>query len=184
MRNQLIEKDKFMKLAIAKGSVEVGAIPVYNGVYYYDDMIKVHFDKYNSIKKYEGKLYIDYIPVDIDKGSNSDSYTLTKLRRMLDRLNCIGLSRSSFQVYFSGSGYHIMISNKEFGFQPSNELAIQVEGTMKSLGLLEDPSVLRKTALIRSPHTINAKPGVNLFKVPLTMDEAYDLSVEEIKEIA
>lgn len=159
-----------------------GAVPLYRSVFAYDEEITKFLEDRGSIKNFPGKRYPIDIPIDIDKGSNSDEYTLKKLRDVITKLLSFGLKETSFRAFFSGSGYHVMINKDEFNFKPDEDLPIVVETTMKSLGLVEDPAVLRRTSIIRSAHSINLK--TNLFKIPLSLDEALNLSPEEIKGLA
>lgn len=177
-RNVVLEAKELFSLIRAKGR----NIPIFRSVFNYDEGILAQIKEKKTVKGYEGKKYIMNIPIDIDKGSNSDNYTLLKLRNVLDKLDDYGLAPSSYIIYFSGTGYHVHITNKEFLFEPDPDLPVRVEATMKALGLCEDVSVYKKTALIRAPHTLNMKS--NLYKVPLTYEEATSLNVEDIHALA
>lgn len=158
------------------------AVPIYRSVYYYDDSINEYLRTTKSVRNFDGTRYIQTIPIDVDKGSNSDEYTLKKMRGFLDKLDDYGVNPEALQVFFSGTGYHIMITNEEFGFEPGSDLPYQVERTMQALGLAPDPSVLRKTAIIRMQHTVNLKS--NRYKIPLTYEEATNMPVSEIHNLA
>ena len=88
----------------------------------------------------------------------------------------------SIQCYFSGTGYHIVISNKVFNFISSGSLPYQVKRTMSSLFNNIDTSIYMRSGIYRVAHTINQKTG--LYKIPITLREAKSLSSKEIHKLA
>jgi len=147
---------------------------IYSSVYRYDDEALAFVKANGTIKNFLGTRHIETVPVDIDKGQNSDEYTLTVAQMIVQHLTKeLGLKEGNFQIYFSGTGYHVDISAECFGFQPSPDLPFIVKATM--LNLLEefkpDPAVYTRTAIIRLAHTLNIKS--ELFKVPLTYAELH-----------
>jgi len=176
-RNRVIESDKFPLLV-----KQAGAVPMYRSVFLYDESLIEHMKKTKSIKNFEGIRYIEEIPIDIDKGSNSDQYLLKKLYDTITQLSELDIDKESYQVYYSGRGFHIMISSEVFEFEPGPELPIQVRLVMDRLKLSSDTSVYKPTAIIRAPHSLNEKS--DLFKIPLTAEEAKTLSMEQIRALA
>jgi len=177
-RGKLINVTDVSAMAAAKGKTS----PLFRSVFYYTEDVIEYIKKNRSIRSYRGVRGLFSIPVDIDKKSNSDEYTLDKLRQYLDKLNKLGLSDANYQIYFSGTGYHIFIDNKVFGFEPSADLPLIVGNTLKALELIDDPAAVRGAQIIRIEHSLNEK--ANLFKIPLTYEEATTLTAEAIHELA
>ena len=146
---------------------------LYRSVYLYSDDAKEHVDKTGSLKNFFGVRAIDKIPIDIDKKDNSDEKTLDILRSIVLELEIGELDESYYQAFFSGSGYHLLLSNKLFNFENSPDLPYVVKQTMKSLFPEIDASIYMRTGIYRIQHTPNQKTG--LFKIPLYKDELMNL---------
>ncbi len=177
-RNRLIRSEDVFNLAAKKGI----SSPLFRSVFWYDDEVVGYMEKHKSIASYRGKRGISSIPIDIDKGTNSDSYTLEKLRKYIAKLTELGVDESCYQIYFSGTGYHIFIDNNVFGFEPSVDLPRIVGLTLQAVDLIDDPAAIRGSQIIRLEHSLNEKSG--LFKIPLTYEEATTLTAEQIQELA
>ncbi len=155
---------------------------LYRSVYLYEEDAKQFADSKGSMKGYQGVRSIDNVLIDIDKKDNSDEYTLAKLRQLLQQLNVFEVLDESIQCYFSGTGYHVSISNKVFNFQPSGSLPYQVKQTMSKLFEGIDTSIYMRSGIYRVAHTKNQKTG--LYKIPITLEEAHNASVQEIHKLA
>jgi hypothetical protein len=155
-------------------------------VYTYDDEALSFIKKNGTIKNFLGTRGITDIPIDIDKGQNSDEHTLKQIQAVIFYLTEeLELKEGNFQAYFSGNGYHVDISSDCFGFKPSSDLPFVVKQTMVSIFediVLIDPAVYIRTALIRLPHTLNIKS--QLFKIPLTHTEVMQSTVASIHKLA
>ncbi len=162
--------------------IPVDGKALYRSVYLYDEDAKQFVDSKGSLKGYHGEREIDNVLIDIDKKDNSDEYTLSKLREILMHLKVLEVLEESIQCYFSGTGYHIVITNKVFNFQPSDSLPYQVKQTMSNLFENIDTSIYMRSGIYRVPHTKNQKTG--LYKIPITMIEAYHSTVKEIHKLA
>jgi len=155
---------------------------LYRSVYLYNEDAKKFADSKGTLKGYHGERGIDNVLIDIDRKDNSDEYTLKKLREILLHLNVLEVLDGSIQCYFSGTGYHIVITNKVFNFQPSDSLPYQVKQTMSSLFENIDTSIYMRSGIYRVAHTKNQKTG--LYKIPITLSQANTCSVEEIHSLA
>jgi archaellum biogenesis ATPase FlaH len=155
---------------------------LYRSVYLYDKDAKEYADSKGTLKGYQGERGIDNVLIDIDKKDNSDDYTLAKLRETLNHLDILEVLDESIQCYFSGTGYHIVISNKVFNFVPSGSLPYQVKRTMSSLFNNIDTSIYMRSGIYRVAHTKNQKTG--LYKIPITLRESKSLSSKEIHKLA
>jgi len=156
--------------------------PLYRSVYLYGDDAKEYADSHRTLKGYHGKRGIDNILIDIDRKDNSDEYTLKQLRATLQHLNTLEVLDESIQCYFSGTGYHIVITNKVFNFQASDSLPYQVKQTMSNLFEDIDSSIYMRSGIYRVTHTKNQKTG--LYKIPITLHEAYNKTYQQIHEMA
>jgi len=156
--------------------------PLYRSFYTYDDTALKVVEETQSLKKFVGVRSVDKVLIDIDKADNSDRHTLNFLISTVFELEERGLSRKSMQAYFSGTGYHLVIPNSAFEFETSVRLPLIIKSTLKSMLPDIDTSIYSKLGIYRVAHTINNKS--QLYKIPLTIDEVYNLEPEEIKELA
>tara|TARA_R100000808_G_C2147571_1_gene155554 strand:- start:322 stop:2136 length:1815 start_codon:yes stop_codon:yes gene_type:complete len=157
-------------------------IPLYRSTFLYDTDVYNLAEESGSIKSYFGERAIDNVLIDIDKGDNSDEYTLRKTQSILYGLEELGLQHNNMQPYFSGSGYHIIIPASCFNFEISKNLPYTLKQTMKKMLKDIDLAIYTRTSIYRVPHTINQK--TKLYKIPLTINEVFGLSSEKIKEMA
>ena len=155
---------------------------LYRSVYLYDENAVEYVAENGSLKNYFGVRYIDKIPIDIDKQDNSNERTLDILRGTILELEEGDISSRSFQSYFSGSGYHLILSGSLFNFKAGNDLPFVVKQTIKKLFPNVDSSIYMRTGIYRLQHTINQKTG--LHKIPLTRNEVMNKNPEEIFELA
>ena len=89
----------------------------YRSVYLYDEAAKGLIEESGTVSSYYGERYIDKIIIDIDKGSNSNAETLRQALSCVQTLSDLDVHpRSSIQPYFSGTGYHLILSNETFNF--------------------------------------------------------------------
>ena len=163
-------------------SNHLGEEPVYRSVYLYDDTAFEYVKENGSLKNFFGVRYIDKVPVDIDKQDRSDERTLDILRGIILELEDADIDCGSFQSYFSGSGYHLILSGDLFNFIPGNDLPFIVKQTMKKLMPDIDSSIYMRTGIYRLQHTPNQKTG--LYKIPITRNEVMNNNPEEIFELA
>ncbi len=160
----------------------IGKEPLYRSVYLYDEEAVEYVNKNGSLRNYFGIRYIDKIPIDIDKGDNTDEKTLDILRGTILELEDSDIDCGSFQSYFSGSGYHLILSANLFNFKPGIDLPYIVKQTLKTLIPHLDSSIYMRTGIYRVQHTTNQKTG--LYKIPLTRNEVMNKDVEDIVELA
>jgi len=163
-------------------SAYIGDEPLYRSVYLYDDTAMQYVNENGSLKNFFGVRYIDKIPIDIDKQDRSDERTLDILRSVILELEEADIGCGSFQSYFSGSGYHLILSGDLFNFKPGNDLPYIVKQTIKKLQPDVDASIYMRTGIYRLQHTVNQKTG--LYKIPLTRDEVMNKNPEDILELA
>tara|TARA_R100000458_G_C8273285_1_gene248143 strand:+ start:634 stop:2409 length:1776 start_codon:yes stop_codon:yes gene_type:complete len=160
----------------------IGNEPLYRSVYLYDETGLEYVERQGSLKDFFGIRYIDKIPIDIDKGDNTDERTLDVLRGVILELEEADIGCGSFQCYFSGSGYHLILSGDLFNFKEGIDLPYIVKQTLKKLVPNLDSSIYMRTGIYRVQHTLNQK--TNLYKIPLYRDEVMNLDVPDIKKLA
>lgn len=162
----------------------LGDVPVYRSMYLYDHAAVDFADaNNNSLRNYYGSRAIDNVLIDVDREQNTDDFTLRRCQGLVYQMTKeLDLQEHSFRVFFSGSGYHIVIPNSVFNFTPSEELPFHVKETMVKLFPDIDAMVYMRTGLYRVAHTLNKKTG--LYKVPLTYNEVMTSSWQKIHDLA
>ena len=180
-RGTLVPYDEMWDIVYESGSNQA----IYRSVYIYDEEGLDFVQNNKTVKSFLGTRYIDEIPIDIDKGDNTDEYTHKMARDILyfteDEFN---LKDGNYQCYFSGTGYHIMLAGDNFGFKADNELPYVVKQTMIKAyqNFKLDASVYSRTAIIRMAHTLNIKS--QLFKIPISRDELMNGTYQDIQALA
>ncbi len=157
----------------------------YKTYFRYPQGMLEHFNKYKSVRGYTGPCYADFLPIDIDSSDLPQSHETVK-RVLIYFQDVYEIDLRTVRIYFSGSkGFHIEIPFRLFGFEPSRELHhIFKEIAFKLIpeGVTIDGAIYDKTRLWRLANTINSKSG--LYKIPLSSDELFNLSIEEIQKLA
>ena len=174
-RGLLIPQEQVIDVILEHGN----KYPVYKSLYLYDEEGRQYHKLRKTFKDFLGKRYIKDILIDIDKGDNSDEYTLNKTKSVLFELEELGVHKRSYNIYFSGTGYHIIISGEVFNFpEGTSDLPFIVKETMNNLFSEIDLAVYNRTSIYRCTATINQKS--NLYKIPLTHNQVNNLKAEEI----
>jgi len=177
-RGLLIPLDTLPDLIYNEGEKQA----VYRSTYlYYEDAIDYRKIK-GSLKDFLGTRGIDWVPIDIDKGQNTDEFTLDTVRGLIYELEDYGAKESNYCIYFSGTGYHIMIHADTFGFEKSRDLPYIVKETMKSMFSYVDASVYMRTAMIRCDASLNAK--TDLYKIPISKNTIFMKDYTDIHKLA
>jgi len=163
-------------------------IDCYSTYFQYKKDFYEHVKSNNSVRGYGGPCYSKYLPIDIDSiDSNDLEKALVYARSLLRHLELtFELDLKVLPIYFSGAkGFHIMIPTDLFGIEPGNKLDEIFKNLVQELlpeGVEVDLKIYDKTRLFRLPNTIHSESG--LYKIPLGLDEVFNKSIEEIKELA
>ena len=174
-RGLLIPQEQVIDVILEHGT----NYPVYKSLYLYDEEGREYHKLRKTFKDFLGKRYIRDILIDIDRGDNSDDYTLNKTKSILFELEELDVHRRSYNIYFSGTGYHVIISGEVFNFpEGSNDLPFIVKETMNNLFSEIDLAVYNRTSIYRCPNTLNQKS--NLYKIPLTHNQINESTAKEI----
>ena len=177
-RGRLVHKEKLAEFI-------TGDKQLFRSMYLYGTDAVDYISKTGTIKGFLGNRDIDNIILDIDKAENSDELTLERAQEIVLKLHNNGLNKDESVIpFFSGTGYHILIPNKAFGFKPGNELHMLVKESIKKMFPSHkiDTSVFMRSGIYRVAHTVNKKSG--LYKIPLTVEELWGLEPSDIKMIA
>ena len=174
-RGLLIPEEQIIDVILEHGDKHA----VYKSIYLYDEEGRQYHKLRKSFRDYLGKRYIRDVLIDIDRGDNTDDYTLNKTKGVLYELEELYVQRRSYNIYFSGTGYHIIISGEVFNFpEGSTDLPFIVKETMNNLFSDIDLSVYNRTSIYRCENTLN--PKSELYKIPLTHSQIQECSAEEI----
>ena len=174
-RGLLIPQEQIIDVILEHGD----KYAVYKSLYLYDEEGRQYHKLRKTFKDFLGKRYIKNILIDIDRGDNTDEYTLNKTKSVLFELEELGVQRRSYNIYFSGTGYHIIISGEVFNFpEGTSDLPFIVKETMNNLFSDIDLAVYNRTSIYRCANTLNPKSG--LYKIPLTHNQVQESSAEEI----
>lgn len=156
-----------------------GTKDTYTSLYSYDDYVKEYYKKKYTLAGFDGKVYMPkefYFDVDGDSSERARQLTIG-LCEYLKELDV------SYKLYFSGTGFHVGVSQGIFKWEPSKDLHLRVKDCLTSNGIFDyaDSSVVDKTRIIRLTNTRNSKS--NLFKVPISESELHT-DIESIKKLA
>ena len=139
-------------------------------LYDYDEHVAEYCDSKNSLSGYDGLIYMpDEFILDIDGSSPLKAQEYTKaLLVILKDLDV------PYQIYFSGTGFHVGIPSTAFRWKPSKNLHLNVKDALTNAGIFEyaDPSVTDKTRIIRLINTKNTKSG--LWKIRIAEKLLYE----------
>ena len=156
---------------------------VYATYFRYDDAMAEHYRNKKTVAGFKGKVWADWLPIDIDDEDISNAQH--SLKGLLMNLEDENIDLNTIKIFFSGSkGFHVMIPSVYFTKEPSEDmpkrfrrLALQLADTIKI-----DTAIYDKTRLFRLNNTINSKSG--LHKIQISVSEANWLSVDEILALA
>ncbi|HNX38312.1 MAG TPA: DnaB-like helicase C-terminal domain-containing protein [Candidatus Cloacimonadota bacterium] len=165
--------------------------PVYRSVFLYETQWLDRLNEAKTCKGYGGTYDIDWVPIDIDRGNDNDAYTLFRCEEALNILRDEhGLRDHNYQVYFSGTGYHIMIHRDVFSLQPSEFLPDSIRKSMSRIFQgKEDFKVYSSSSIIKCNRTISNKEitpnsGLYLYKIPISDSLVHGLNHSIIHRLA
>jgi len=144
-----------------------------------------HVNTTGSVRDYSGQCYSKYIPIDIDSTNLVEALDSSK-KLLLNLKKQYEFNLNLLPVFFSGAkGFHIMLPTNLFGIKPSKDLDKIFKRIVENFipeETVVDTSIYDKTRLFRINNTINSKSG--LYKIALSIQELFELSIDEIKELA
>lgn len=151
----------------------------YTSTYYYN---QDHYDAFKTTGSVEGikDVKTDKVWFDFD----SKDQTLLDCKKdaldLITRLNGYNIDPNNLEIYFSGrKGFHIVLTLKrEINPQQVKQLVYKFAKDLKTF----DPVIYNESRLFRIPRTKHEKTG--LFKIPLTLNQLQNHSIEQIKDAA
>lgn len=155
---------------------------LYKSVFLYGKEATQEMSKKGSVAKNFSVRSAPWIPIDIDRGNNSDEKVNTDFKLMIEALLVLGLSEDNMNLWYSGTGYHIDIHADCFGLEPQVNYPFIIKNTIKKLLNSTDDSIYTNASLIRLPFSLNKKQ--NRYKIYLTFSEARTLDYTEVLELA
>ena len=174
-RGLLIPQDQVIDVILEHGNSRA----VYKSLYLYDEEGREYHKLRKTFKDFLGKRYIGNVLIDIDRGENTNEYTLNKTKSVLFELEELGVQKRSYHVYFSGTGYHIIISGEVFNFpEGTSDLPFIVKETMNNLFSDIDLAVYNRTSIYRCANTLNQKS--DLYKVLIDNKKIDNLNSDQI----
>ena len=130
----------------------------YTSLYDYDEYVIEYYAKHQSLSGFDGLIYMpDEFILDVDGSTVSKAQDCTRaLLILLDDLMI------PYNVYFSGTGFHVGIPGTAFRWKPDKNLHLNVKDALTNAGIFEyaDPSVTDKSRIIRLLNTKNSKSGL------------------------
>ena len=151
----------------------------FTSLYDYDEYVKEYVQKHKSIAGFDGLIYIpDEFILDVD-GANTEQARQSTIGLIILLKDLL----VPYNIYFSGTGFHIGIPATAFRWKPDKNLHLKVKAALKAAGIFEyaDPAVTDKTRIIRLNNTLNSKG--KLWKILITEAMLHD-STEVIKKKA
>jgi len=172
-RNTLSTHEDYQKEVIANAWKDT---EMYRSYFMFSDDFKEHVDKEGSVKGFKGITYLDYIILDIDKGTIPDDQFIGYLQQCLSEIFDKGVMEEDLNVWFSGTGFHIEMQNV-FGLQPSTDLSDKLKLTMNKHFPFAD-SIYDRTRIIRCKWSFNKKTSSHKIWIPMKLIS--ELSYDEI----
>lgn len=185
-RNHLIKKSELPDYARRwKEQNKISYVDCYKTYWLYPNAMLEHFEKHKSVSGYDGPVYAEFLPLDIDSNDLIRSIQTTKeILIHLEREFQVDLKL--IRGYFSGAkGFHLELPSGLFGFEPSqflNKIFKDIAFRLLPKGITIDSAVYDKVRLWRLQNTINSKSG--LHKIQLSVDELFNLTIPESKDLA
>lgn len=146
----------------------------YESIYYYNQQ---QYDTFQATKSVRGMkdVVTNKLVFDFDNEVDPD-YARQEARTVIYRLEKIGINRKDIEIYFSGNkGFNIILTlDRMLTTHQTAELATKFANDLKL-----DLSLYDCSQILRIPGTKHQKSG--LYKVPLTYEQFFNDSIEQIK---
>lgn len=147
----------------------------YYSLFHYSDEHKKIFDETKSVAGITN-LTTPFIYFDLDSKNDLEAARKDALA-VVSKLLSFGINQSAIQIYFSGNkGFHIIVeTNQHFSAKELKTFVKQFTNGLKTF----DERVYDCNRILRIPLTKHKSS--NLFKIPLTVNELAELSINDIK---
>jgi KaiC/GvpD/RAD55 family RecA-like ATPase len=151
----------------------------YASLYYYNQEQYEQFKKSGSIRGITN-VFTDTIVFDFDSKTNLEQTRKDSILT-IERLKKFKIKETDVEIYFSGNkGFTLNVKlNVKISPETARKIALdKIAGDLETV----DSSVYDASQIIRIPGTRHPKSG--LYKVPLTLNQLKQLSIDEIKDYA
>lgn len=175
-RNSIVSVDEFSKEVQSNVWKDV----MYRSYFIFNEDLKEHVDKEQSVKGFNGSCSIDYIILDIDLADIPKDHFIGYVQQCISEMFDKGVMEEDINIWFSGTGFHIEMKNV-FGLQPSKDLHEKLRLTMNKHFEFAD-SIYDKTRVIRSKWSLNTKTSLHKIWIPVQL--LPDLSYQDIENYA
>lgn len=151
----------------------------YMSLFRYGEEAFKYFEEHGSIGGFSGEASLNELVFDLDsKDPEIARQDAIELLKLLKNQNVD--VRKNTKIYFSGNkGFHVHVALNKF--LKNSEIQNICANICENINTF-DPKVYNTTRLFRIPNTLHQKSG--LYKIPLTPDELYKLSITQIQELA
>lgn len=151
----------------------------YTSLFYYTDEHLTKFKKTGTVKGIRD-VKTDQIWFDFDSKTDPELARQDAME-IVSRLKKQGLKDKNIEIYFSGNkGYNVIVNLKR-QLTPEQVYSLAINKYGKGLATL-DSSMYDSVQILRVPYTKHNVSG--LFKIPLTIEQLYLLTVDEVKKLA
>ena len=145
-----------------------------------------YFEDKGSVRSFNGNASFTYLPIDIDDSNLETAHNSAK-EIVIDLVENYEIDARALSIHFSGSkGFHIEIPSSLLNIQPlpQRQICNRVKEFVNQLGYRAhiDMAMYKSNMLFRYENTLNDK--TDLFKIPLTVSELHQFSIEDITNMA
>ena len=183
VEHNIANRNEIIPLELYDKTIKMSAFSkkeMYRSYYSFDENFPKYVEEHNSVKDYEGLMFLDTIILDIDKGTMPCNEFKIHTEDCLSTIRELGIDTKDINIWFSGNGYHIELLNV-FGFKPNNKLNETVKFTLQKHFPFAD-NIYDRTRIIRSPWSYNTKS--ELYKIFIPYDLFFNYSFEYFVEAA
>lgn len=143
----------------------------YKSVFRYPDAMHAHFKAHRSVRGYDGPVYADWVPIDIDSDDLEKAHADARsvLNQMLHRFD---VNPVELPCFFSGAkGFHVLIPAQILALEPSDKMPATLKRLVSEMfdDVRIDTAIYDATRIFRLAGTVNSKTG--LYKIPLNAEE-------------
>lgn len=155
-----------------------GKQQTFRSYYTFDSERLTHAQSGGTSRTFEGPLYCGFGHVwDLDFEGRIDD-AMSNALMLVEKLQYFGVPEHMIRIYFSGKkGFHIAIPDL-FGFESGPYIYATVQQTMMDFWPDADPSIYRRTGLIRVNNTEHGYTG--RYKVPITKKDLQEPTADKI----
>lgn len=151
---------------------------LFKSYFAFDDKVKQHILMgRKTAQGFNGEFHLQQLILDIDRGTDSLEKTIHRTKELANKLIKDFDLEDNFQIWFSGTGFHIHLPNI-FDTTPSKDLPEIIRASVEAYFPEADTKPIHARGLIRVGRTINNKS--KLYKIPIRESEIWFLTEEQV----